>query len=80
MSEKKTPITKEQVPEVQAHLMEYLVERKPYIIRLEDELQKVQNGIVTVELRIKDGFVTDLLTTAVKRHTFKQTSDLQIKT
>ena len=80
MAEKPTPSTKEQVPEVQAHLMEYLVERKPYLIKLEDELQKVDNGVVTVELRVKDGFVTDLLTTAVKRHTFKQNSDLQTKT
>lgn len=79
MAEKQTPLTKEQIPEVQQHMMEYLVQRKPYIIKLEDELQKVDNGVVTVELRVKDGFVTDLLTTAVKRHTFKQ-SDLQDKT
>lgn len=67
-----TPITTKEVPEVHRHLMEYLAERKPYLVRLEDELQKVDNGVVTVELRVKDGFVTDLLTTAVKRHTFKQ--------
>lgn len=49
-----------------------ILEKRPYLIELDSLVADIGNGIVRVELRVKDGFVTDLVTTEVKRKVFKQ--------
>lgn len=66
---KKLPI--KQIQEIAA---KYLLDKRPYLIELDSLVADIGNGIVRVELRVKDGFVTDLVTTEVKRKIFKQES------
>lgn len=48
-----------------------ILEKRPYLIALDTLVADLRNGTVVVELRVKDGFVTDLITTEVKRQVFK---------
>lgn len=57
---------------LQKLLEDFLAKNKPYLIKLEEEIRECGSGVVKVELRVFEGFVTDLVTTKVKRHVFKQ--------
>lgn len=51
-------------------LREYLESHKPYFVELEGIIGEVKNGIIEVKLRVYDGFVTDIITTSLKRKKF----------
>lgn len=47
-----------------------ILQKKPYLIRVDEEVSKVENGVVMLELRVHKGFVTDVVATSQKRYTF----------
>ncbi len=54
-----------------------LAKEEPYLFAephgLYHLLKQFSNGVVSVEIRVKDGFVTDLVVTENKRYVFKKT-------
>ena len=56
---------------VQATL-KVLQEKYPYIVEIMNHVSGTPNGIVQLELRVYDGYVTDLTSTKVIRKTFKK--------
>lgn len=52
--------------------LKVLQEKYPYIIEILKHISDTPNGIVQLELRVYDGYVTDLTSTKVTRKTFKK--------
>jgi len=46
--------------------------QKPYLLEIEQLVQELQNGVVKLDLRIFQGFVTDVITHSSKRLVFKK--------
>lgn len=63
-----TPKEKEALlKEATQRLGEYLLEKKRYLFHIDDVVTKVGNGIVKLELRVYNGFVTDVVYSETKR-------------
>ena len=50
----------ELTPELEAMIVENMRRRKPYLIRLEEEVQAVQHGSIEVKIDIRNGSVDKL--------------------
>lgn len=59
------------VEAVTLYVRDVLRKEKPYLFAVEEELRKVQNGVVQCTFRIFNGKVTDFLAVEVKRYTFR---------
>lgn len=64
-------IKKLPIKEIQEIAAKFLLDKRPYLLSLDNLVADLKNGTVVVELRVKDGFVTDLITTEVRRQVFK---------
>ena len=50
----------ELTPEIEAMIVENMRRRKPYLIRLEEEVQAVQHGSIEVKIDVRNGSVDKL--------------------
>lgn len=57
----------------QQAITDWLVKNKPYLFKLDRLATEMGNGELAVTLRVYNGFVTDVVTTEVKRETYKKT-------
>lgn len=62
---------KEILDEATQKIGEYLLNNKKYLFHIDDIVKSMGNGIVKLELRVYNGFVTDVVTSEVKRITIK---------
>lgn len=65
-------MTKYTEDEIVEATLELLKEKYPYIIEILNHVSDTPNGIVQLELRVYDGYVTDLTSTKVTRKIFKK--------
>lgn len=54
-------------------LAAHIKEKKPYLFTIDEEIGKIENGIIGLQVRVYKGSVTDVVVTPSKRFTFKQT-------
>lgn len=69
-----SPTPPDITPEEEAVLQATLAifkDRYPYILDIMDEVKKVPNGLVNLQLRVYNGFVTDTLFTDIIKKTYK---------
>ena len=53
-------------------LQQAIKHHKPYLLEVEKLVQELQNGVVKLDLRVYQGFVTDVITHSSKRVVFKK--------
>lgn len=64
-----TPI--DQQEETIEAIKQVLIEKYPYLLDIVDEVKKCQNGMVSLQLRVYNGVVTDVVGTDTWRKTYK---------
>jgi hypothetical protein len=53
-------------------LASYIKTNKPHLFLIDEEINKTQNGIVDIQVKVYRGSVTDVIITQSKRVTFKR--------
>ena len=53
-------------------LQQAIKHHKPYLLEVEKLVQELQNGVVKFDLRVYQGFVTDVIAHSSKRVVFKK--------
>lgn len=64
-----------QLEEAEKAISTWLKKEKPYLFALDELVTSMQDGVVTVNLRVYKGFVTDIVTIEEKRTKFTKAID-----
>jgi len=53
-------------------LAAHIKKNKPHLFTIDEEINKTENGIIGIEVRVYHGEVTDIVVTKSRRLTFKR--------
>ena len=79
---KMTDLEKKAIDIAKREVLRKLADEEPYLFgdnglyhQMHNYKAQLYNGVIAVQLRVKDGFVTDIVLTETKRFVFKKTID-----
>lgn len=66
------PESNKTLDEAMVLLATHIKQNKPWLFQIDQELQKANDGIVNIQVRVYHGAVTDVVVSHTSRYTFKK--------